>query len=70
MAKGPNAKQGNGNIDHWVLNEVSPKRIRVMFNGETVADSNRALLMMEAWHRPAYYFLAAVGFFFIGINLL
>ncbi len=56
MAKGPNVNRGNENTDHWVLNEVSPKRIRVMFNGEAVADSTQALLMMEAWHRPAYYF--------------
>jgi uncharacterized protein (DUF427 family) len=30
--------------------------VRVAFNGETVADSKRALLMREAWHRPMYYF--------------
>ncbi len=56
MAKGQNAKRGSGNIDHWVLNEECPKRVRVMFNREAVADSTQALLMMEAWHRPAYYF--------------
>ena len=56
MAKGPNAKRNGENTDHWVLNELSPKRIRVMFNGEAVADSTQALLMMEAWHRPVYYF--------------
>ncbi len=56
MAKGPNAKRGSDNTDHWVLNEISPKRIRVKFNGETVADSSQALLMMEAWHLPVYYF--------------
>lgn len=56
MAKGPNAMKGSNNTEHWVLNEKSPKRIRVMFDGETIADSTNALLMMEAWHRPAYYF--------------
>ena len=56
MSKGPNAKRGRDNEEHWVLNEVSPKRVRVQFNGETIADSTQALLMMEAWHRPAYYF--------------
>lgn len=56
MVKGQSAKRRNGNSDHWVETETSPKRIRVMFNGETVADSTNALLMTEAWHTPVYYF--------------
>jgi len=36
--------------------EPSPRRVRVRFNGETVADSTRVLLMREANHTPVYYF--------------
>jgi len=36
--------------------EPSPRRVRVRFNGEVVADSTRVLLMREANHTPVYYF--------------
>ena len=36
--------------------EPSPRRLRVMFNGETIADSIRAVLMYESRHIPVYYF--------------
>jgi uncharacterized protein (DUF427 family) len=36
--------------------EPSPKRVRVMFNGTTVADTLRAGLLLEAGHMPVYYF--------------
>ncbi len=42
--------------EHWVHNEVCPRRVRVLFGGETIADSRQALLMREAWHTPVYYF--------------
>lgn len=38
--------------------EPSPKRVRVMFNGKTVADSLRAALLLETGHMPVYYFPA------------
>lgn len=31
------------------------KRIRAIHDGKTVADSTRAMLMLEAGHRPVYY---------------
>jgi uncharacterized protein (DUF427 family) len=31
-------------------------RIRVEFNGETIADSARTMIMDEDGHRPVYYF--------------
>ncbi len=34
----------------------SPKRVRVRFAGETVADSVEAMLMRETGHVPVYYF--------------
>ena len=34
----------------------SQKRIRVMANGATVADSAATLLLLESGHRPVYYF--------------
>jgi uncharacterized protein (DUF427 family) len=42
--------------DHALYLEESPKRVRVMFNGETVADSRKAKLLHEAGLLPVYYF--------------
>ncbi len=36
--------------------EPCPKRVRVVFNGRTVADSERVLLLRETGHTPVYYF--------------
>jgi uncharacterized protein (DUF427 family) len=36
--------------------EPCPKRIRAVFNGETIADSSRARLLLETAHSPVYYF--------------
>lgn len=36
--------------------EPTPKRIRVIVGGETVADSRHAFLLHEAGHQPIYYF--------------
>ena len=35
--------------------EPTAKRIRVIFNGVTIADSTRALRVLETSHPPAYY---------------
>jgi uncharacterized protein (DUF427 family) len=42
--------------DHVLYLEESPKRVRVMFGGEVVADSRRAKLLHEAGLLPVYYF--------------
>jgi uncharacterized protein (DUF427 family) len=42
--------------DHVLYFEDSPRRVRVMFNGETVADSRRVKLMHEKGLLPVYYF--------------
>lgn len=36
--------------------EPSPKRVRVIVAGETIADSTRAMLLHESGHQPIYYF--------------
>jgi uncharacterized protein (DUF427 family) len=36
--------------------EPTPKRIRVMLGGETIADSRRAVLLQESGLQPVYYF--------------
>lgn len=36
--------------------EDSPRRVRVIFNGETIADSSRMKLVHETGHMPVYYF--------------
>ena len=42
--------------DHVLFFEDSPRRVRVMLGGETVADSRRVKLMHETRHLPVYYF--------------
>lgn len=42
--------------DHLAFMEDTPKRIRVMFGGETIADSTRVQIMFETKHQPVYYF--------------
>ena len=42
--------------DHWVDVEESPRRVHVVFGGESVADSKQVLLVREALTVPAYYF--------------
>ncbi len=41
---------------HWVHIVPSPKRLRVVFGDETVADSKRVVLLREARCLPIYYF--------------
>ena len=42
--------------EYKVVIESSPRRVRVMYNGETVADSSRMKIMHETQHLPIYYF--------------
>jgi uncharacterized protein (DUF427 family) len=64
IGTGPFGDQSTGtfNFDTGVLQphtlyfENSPRRVRVVFNGETVADSKRAKLLHETGHLPVYYF--------------
>ena len=42
--------------NHYVEAEVSPKWVRAEFNGETIADSKRTLIVREYRHTPVYYF--------------
>jgi len=44
------------NPDYKVLFEPSPRRVRVTFNGVTIADSINAQLLFETRHLPVYYF--------------
>lgn len=41
---------------HWVHVSDSPRRVRVIFNGETIADSKHAKLVRESDVLPIYYF--------------
>lgn len=40
---------------HFVQFEPSPKRIRVMFGGETIVDTTNGLILYERGHVPVYY---------------
>jgi uncharacterized protein (DUF427 family) len=42
--------------EHRCFMEETPKRVRVTFAGETIADSSRVLIMHETRHLPVYYF--------------
>jgi len=44
------------NPDYLVTFERSPRRVRVKFNGEIIADSTAAHLLFETRHLPVYYF--------------
>ena len=39
----------------------SPRRVRVMVDGEAVADSTRMKLMRETRYLPAYYFRSTMS---------
>lgn len=42
--------------DHVLYFEDSPRRVRAVFGGETVADSRSVKLLHEKGHLPVYYF--------------
>ena len=42
--------------EHYVRMEPTPQRVRAVFAGVTVADSQRVLIMHETKHVPTYYF--------------
>lgn len=42
--------------DHWLHLEKSPKWLRVVLAGTTIAESKRAILLREAGCLPVYYF--------------
>ena len=43
---------------HWIHITDSPRNVRVIFNGETIADSKRVKLLRESDILPVYYFPA------------
>ncbi len=48
-----------GDPGHWIHVVDSPRNVRVVFGGETIADSKRVKLLREAEVLPVYYFPAA-----------
>ena len=64
IGTGPFGNQSSGSFNfdmgalkpHTLYFEDSPRRVRVVFEGETVADSKRAKLMHETGLLPIYYF--------------
>src|ERR1043165_5360202 len=43
---------------HWIHITDSPRNVRVIFGGETIADSKRVKLLRESDVLPVYYFPA------------
>ncbi|MFQ5618726.1 MAG: DUF427 domain-containing protein [Rhodospirillales bacterium] len=60
MSAGTKAHEGpSGHAvtpDYTISFEAHPTRVRVEFNGVTVADSARAMVFREARYRPVFYF--------------
>ncbi len=64
LGAGPFGEGGNGEFNfevgapgrHVLYLEDSPKRVRAVFGGETVADSRSVKLLHETGHLPVYYF--------------
>lgn len=57
MNRSPDRRSASGrHADHQLAFEPSPKRVRVIVDGKTVADSLCAGLMLETGHMPVYYF--------------
>ncbi|HXG50643.1 MAG TPA: DUF427 domain-containing protein [candidate division Zixibacteria bacterium] len=46
----------HGDAGHWIHVSESPRHVRVVFGGETIADSKRVKLLREAGELPVYYF--------------
>ncbi len=42
--------------DYEITFEAEPKRMHVVFNGETIADSTRTLVLFETRHADVHYF--------------
>ncbi len=64
LGKGPFGKESTGRFNfevtapegHVLYLEDTEKRVRAVFNGETVADSRRVKILHETGHLPVYYF--------------
>ncbi|CAA9408174.1 MAG: Protein of unknown function DUF427 [uncultured Rubrobacteraceae bacterium] len=64
LGTGPFGEQSAGEFNfevtaprgHALYLEDSPRRVRAVFGGETVADSRRIKLLHEKGHLPVYYF--------------
>jgi uncharacterized protein (DUF427 family) len=64
IGTGPFGDQSTGEFNfevtapqnHPLYLEDSPRRVRAVFGGETVADSRRVKLLHEKGHLPVYYF--------------
>lgn len=50
------AAQAESRAGDRIRIERSRRRVRVAFNGETIGDTTRALLLLERGHLPVYYF--------------
>ncbi len=63
IGTGPFGDQGDKSFNfqvqapggHVLYLEDTPRRVRVMLGGETIADSKRAKLLHESGHLPVYY---------------
>ena len=50
------ARDAHAAAEYRIGLEPGPRRVRVVFGDETIADSVRAIVMIEPRHRPVTYF--------------
>lgn len=56
----PAVKGPGADPDYYgVVIEPTERRLRVVFNGEVIADSSDVQVMYETRHQPVYYFPVA-----------
>ena len=56
MAKQEPRVPVHGDPGHWIHTSQSPRQVRVVFGGETIAESKRVQLLREDGVLPVYYF--------------
>jgi class 3 adenylate cyclase/uncharacterized protein (DUF427 family) len=56
LSRPVDSTDSSAHFGYRIVVEPSTKRIRAMFNGETIADSTRAVIMRESRLRPTFYF--------------
>jgi uncharacterized protein (DUF427 family) len=56
LAQAIEARPTERDPNHTIEVTLSPRWVRAILNGQTIADSKRALLLVETGYRPVYYF--------------
>jgi uncharacterized protein (DUF427 family) len=55
LLRSVDSTDGSAHFGYRIVVEPCARRIRAMFNGETIADSTRAVIMRESRLRPTFF---------------